>query len=287
MSEKLMVAVDNRGIGESVTAWLAERGRTASGPPDVEIITVGELGWVPAGTAEVGYRNAYEQAMSDAEKTVRAAIPEAGVTGTMVWGTAVEQLVHASQRAGLLVLGSDKTGAIAGFVSGTVPLRVVAHSECPVVVVPSGWTPGGHGVVVGVALEPSDDDVLEFAAAEAERSRVALRIIHALPIPQALLASDLIAPVTQDEVREFAERELALVIAELVARHPKLTVTSSTPADRAALALVDEGAAASLVVVGTHGRGVLRRLVLGSVSHDLLLNAPCPVAVVRNERTHR
>jgi nucleotide-binding universal stress UspA family protein len=38
---------------------------------------------------------------------------------------------------------------------------------------------------------------------------------------------------------------------------------------------------ASLVVVGSHGWGPVRRLVLGSVSKGLLHHAPCPVLVAR------
>ena len=37
---------------------------------------------------------------------------------------------------------------------------------------------------------------------------------------------------------------------------------------------------ADLVVVGSRGRGPIRSTVLGSVSHDVLLHARCPVAVV-------
>jgi nucleotide-binding universal stress UspA family protein len=36
-----------------------------------------------------------------------------------------------------------------------------------------------------------------------------------------------------------------------------------------------------LVVVGTHGRGTIGRLLLGSVSDHVVRNAPCPVLVVR------
>jgi nucleotide-binding universal stress UspA family protein len=38
---------------------------------------------------------------------------------------------------------------------------------------------------------------------------------------------------------------------------------------------------ASLIVVGSHGWGPIRRLVFGSVSTALLHHAPCPVLVVR------
>jgi nucleotide-binding universal stress UspA family protein len=40
---------------------------------------------------------------------------------------------------------------------------------------------------------------------------------------------------------------------------------------------------ASLLVVGAHGWGALRRVVFGSVSSSLLHEAPCPVLVVRED----
>ena len=38
---------------------------------------------------------------------------------------------------------------------------------------------------------------------------------------------------------------------------------------------------ADMVIVGSHGRGVVGRLVLGSVSEHVVRHAPCPVLVVR------
>ncbi|MEV0966083.1 universal stress protein [Streptomyces sp. NPDC049910] len=49
---------------------------------------------------------------------------------------------------------------------------------------------------------------------------------------------------------------------------------------RAAHLLVESSRGAELVVVGTHGRTGLRRLVLGSVSGEVPHTAECPVAVV-------
>ena len=43
---------------------------------------------------------------------------------------------------------------------------------------------------------------------------------------------------------------------------------------------------ADVVVLGSHGRGVLKRVVLGSVSEYVLRHAPCPVLVVRQGAEH-
>lgn len=39
-----------------------------------------------------------------------------------------------------------------------------------------------------------------------------------------------------------------------------------------------------LIVMGTHGRTGLRRLLMGSVAADVLKNAPCPVVLVKTPR---
>jgi len=38
---------------------------------------------------------------------------------------------------------------------------------------------------------------------------------------------------------------------------------------------------ADLIVIGSHGRGGIRRVLLGSVAEGVMRNAPCPVLVVR------
>jgi nucleotide-binding universal stress UspA family protein len=47
------------------------------------------------------------------------------------------------------------------------------------------------------------------------------------------------------------------------------------------LAWVAEQEGSDAIVVGSHGRGRFKRLVLGSVSEHVVRHAPCPVMVVR------
>jgi len=279
MTDKVVVAVDNRAVSASVLQWLHTRwSRVADF--DVEVVAVADLGWVPVGSSDTGYRSGYEAALEESGQSIRAILPGATVETTVLWGLPPDVLVDVSAQADLLVLGSDKTGFFQGLVSGTLPLRVAAHSHCPVVVVPAGWSPGEPRVVVGVALDTTDAAAIEFGALEARRSGGGLRLLHAVTLPQSLLVEDLITTETYDEVVEARSRMLDLAVEEVRARHPDLDISTAIPRGRAVDALVDEARDGALVIVGTHRRRALARLILGSVSHDVLLNAPCPVIVV-------
>jgi len=59
-----------------------------------------------------------------------------------------------------------------------------------------------------------------------------------------------------------------------------VTITS----ERTAATIVDyaRGNAVDLIVVGTHGRGALARLMMGSVAERVVRTAPCPVLTVHS-----
>jgi len=93
-------------------------------------------------------------------------------------------------------------------------------------------------------------------------------------------------PATSPEtVAQIDESVTAKIEADI-----ERTITAiGRPADRrvvhgdAAIEIcrVAEEGRFDLVVIGSHGSGFLKRVVLGSVSHHVLHHAPCPVLVVR------
>jgi hypothetical protein len=72
-------------------------------------------------------------------------------------------------------------------------------------------------------------------------------------------------------------------------KYPDVEVEHKVVRDHPVQALAVQAAGARLLVVGSRGRGSIRSLTLGSVSHGVLHHATGPVAVVRRhgDQTHR
>jgi nucleotide-binding universal stress UspA family protein len=80
------------------------------------------------------------------------------------------------------------------------------------------------------------------------------------------------------------QRVLDDAIADLTMTVPQeVPITTELARENPALALVDRSLGAELLVVGCRGRGRVASYVLGSVSHDVLLNITSPVIVVPGE----
>ena len=86
-----------------------------------------------------------------------------------------------------------------------------------------------------------------------------------------------------DAQRKWAEEALEARAAETraagVPARWKLTV--GAPADAIVQAVEEEGA--EMIVMGTHGRRGLERMLLGSVANKVIQLAPCPVLTVRGK----
>ena len=99
------------------------------------------------------------------------------------------------------------------------------------------------------------------------------------------------APMAAVPEVEKAERERATAAARAAIDRAKdasveaeSVVREGDPVDIVSQTAADTGA--SLIVVGSHGWGTLRRFIFGSVSTALLHEAPCPVLVVRYDATN-
>lgn len=281
MVERVIVAVDGGPASRAALDWALDRARTV--PLRLELTTVVELGWSPVGAPDDDFQPAYERALADAARYVEQSFPELKATSIVRRGVPVDELVRASAEADLIVIGTNKTGVLVGAVHGTLPLRLAAHALCTVAVVPADWAAGGNSVVVGIEDDVAMDAPLAVAAAEAELRAVPLKLVHAWSIP-ATLGVDFGASVPFNALIEAHDEILARALDRVRSTHATLASSTVLMQGAAAPALVEVARSAAVLVVGTHGRGAMAGLILGSVSHDVLLNMPCPVLVVPRGR---
>jgi nucleotide-binding universal stress UspA family protein len=93
--------------------------------------------------------------------------------------------------------------------------------------------------------------------------------------------SEVQRPLSDEELERFVHHELAHIAETYGKRDPatvRTRVERGDPRDRIIATL--ESASFDLLVMGTHGRSGLQRLLLGSVATDLLRRSPCSVLIV-------
>ncbi|WP_327075054.1 universal stress protein [Kitasatospora purpeofusca] len=138
---------------------------------------------------------------------------------------------------------------------------------------------GNGPIVLGVDTEPGPL-ATAWAADEADRRGLQLRLVHALPsVAREFRPFD--EGQYHKALRERADQALTRAAAEARARHPDLTITTAVTEDVPAPALCRESAQATLVVLGTRRLNRIEEVLsLSSVAVPVSAQAHCPVAVV-------
>ena len=171
-------------------------------------------------------------------------------------------------------------------------------------------------IVVGVDASPGALRALSWAADEARLRGADLEVVHAyhaqhLVAPFYFPSQHAVPPATTEEVviepaqaemaasmrdraefeevfRRQAEDLLEGLVGQVAESTRGVDVHRTVVEDRnTAEALVELSADADLLVVGSRGRGGFSSLLLGSVSHAVVLHARCPVVVIPSTAAER
>jgi nucleotide-binding universal stress UspA family protein len=219
------------------------------------------------------------QLLDAAAARVRELAPDLECTQTSEMGPPAVVLCDASRGADAVVVGRRGLGATASAVLGSVSNRLSVEASCPLVVVGEGEQPTSGPIVVGVDDSEFGAVALGYALAEAALRQTSVRAVTAYDLPDRIAATD---PELATRMRADLEGEAADVITRALAActETPVYVDQVTVAGHPAEAILDHAGDAQLIVVGTHGKGLVRRVLLGSVSRRILNDADRPVALI-------
>lgn len=140
-------------------------------------------------------------------------------------------------------------------------------------------------IVVGTDGTDSSTIAVDWAAQEAHRRHLPLRIVHAFDWEwrgaRYNVGSEFI-----DIARKVAEAVVAAAWDRARDIAPDISIETETLIGHAAPRLLEVSGGAELLVLGSRGRGGFAGLLLGSVSQRVATHASCPVVVVRGHATN-
>jgi nucleotide-binding universal stress UspA family protein len=279
----IVVGVDGSAVSNAALSWAAHEAEMRHEPLTVVHMVNAAVPMWPewsAGTA-VWQEEEGRRILAEAVKMAEDILPadrKNAIKSELKWSPPVPTLVELSEEAEMVVVGSNGRGALARVLLGSVSSGVVRSANCPVAVIRDGdpLMPGVQQppVLVGVDCSPASELATAIAFDEASWRGVDLRALHAWS-DYTVLERPWV------DWQSEADRNLAEYLAGWRERYPDVTVHRHVVRDRPAQELIEESESAQLVVLGSHGRGGVTGMLLGSVSNAVVHAVRVPVIVAQ------
>ncbi|HYV36929.1 MAG TPA: universal stress protein [Gemmataceae bacterium] len=142
-----------------------------------------------------------------------------------------------------------------------------------------------HRILVPTDFSQQSHNALKYAAAFADKFGAELYLLHvvqdlSLFLPDAISGTppylppaDQMMTVVRESLDRLAREQLASLKVHCLVREGPPFVEIITCARENDI---------DLIIMGTHGRGILAHMLMGSVAEKVVRKAPCPVLTVRD-----
>lgn len=283
----IVVAVDGSPASNTAAIWAArEAGMRRVPLTVVHAVTTPTAAWPPVPYPEslaIRLEDEGKKAIMHAIKLAEEALPadrRVAINRELVYSSPALALIKMSDDADMVVVGTAGRGLLARGVLGSVSATVVRNAHCPVAVIHGDEPPDRPDapVLVGIDGSPASELATAVAFDEASRRGVDVMALHAW----SDVAITELPESDWTSLEEEAQRSLAENLAGWQERYPDVSVQRLVERDEPARQLTEKSEFAQLVVVGSHGRGGLGALLLGSVSNAVLHSVRIPVIVARS-----
>lgn len=176
-----------------------------------------------------------------------------------------------TQRADLIVMGRRGRRGLAQVMVGDATVRVMGHAPCNVLVVPKGAHACEAAILVATDGSRYGDAAALTAGKLARASGLPLTVVSAVMASHSQKRRQEAVMAVQ-RVKDALHEE-AIEVETMV---PEGTRAEDVILDKAKEKGVD------LIVLGTHGRTGLQRVLVGSIAERVIGGAECPVLAVKS-----
>lgn len=284
MSERILVGLNGSEPSAKALDWAVRRAKQRGAELVLVHIIDRGVGLFDVPELLLDAKERGKELLAKAEEDVTAMAPELQVTIELGEGFGMlESFIELSEDADLIVVGSDSQGLRSETRHrGTHSYRVAAGVETPVIVIPDIDVSDRRGVVVGIDGSDASAHALEYAAAEATDRGEPLIAVSAWLEPSSSVGREYVfTPSVLESIAEGTTEMQNEALRPIREKYPELEIERVVENNFPAEALIQRGSDAALVVVGSHGRGTFRRLLVGSVSHSVLGSLVAPTVVYR------
>jgi nucleotide-binding universal stress UspA family protein len=273
---RLLVGFDGSDGGRDAL----ELARTLGAPAEASALVVAVI---PYGPLPVDFEALEEDAAKDTEPLFEEArerldgmtVETRGFGGGSPAGAITE--IAEAEDVDLVVVGSPHRGTIGRALIGSVAESLLHGAPCAAVVAPRGYADDRHEPFrrIAVAFDgtPEAKAALRRAEAIATNTGAALEILTVVAPPVAIPGMVGYAPIDPPDPDKILNEAVNSVDDKLAAHGRRL---DGPPARTLAEACED---GVDLLVAGSRRYGPVMRVLLGSVSTQLIHMAPCPVLV--------
>ena len=278
MYRKIIVGHDLHSGGADALAL----GRQLAKASDAQLVVAGIF---PIGALPAGFESSWIDEQEKVAKEIQSIADEAGAEAEAFPSRSPGLGLHALAEeidADLVVVGSSRHSTAGQILAGNVGLGLLHGAPCAVAIAPRGYADNPTGISTIVAGVDGGQDsrvALEAATDLADVSGATLKLVAVAQDPPIVYGKGGGGMGGINELKEAIEEQARKDLdeaSESTGDVPsEATVLSGDPAEK----LAEAASPGSIVVVGSRGYGPVRRVLLGSVSTELMRSAPCPVLV--------
>ncbi len=296
---KILVAVDGSKFSRAAVEFVASRSTLASVDPEVLLLNVqlpipGRVKGALSKSALSDYhRDEAEKALAPA----RSRLLKAGlrVTDRLVVGKPSKEIsaVAADSKADLIVIGSHGLSALRGLLFGSVTSAVMAQTSAPVLIVRAREAPPADSLKVGIAVDGSKygraavkyvlrhgelfgaDPKLTLLHVVQDFSDVVMPDMAGIALP-AFSVEEMSA--VQDKQFEAAVGPARKLLKKARVAADEVRLHGNAGSELAAYATKKK---LDLLVMGSHGHGAFKAVIVGSVTRRVAAASDVVLLLVR------